>query len=404
MQRTSLILRLTLVMELVLIACTWRLWFCTADFPRVPLTELFLPTPAIVMQTATAAFVIALLCATGSRWRQHSGPGRCAALATVVLGSLVVCCNQHCLQPWHWMFLLTMVFFLTLPAGSCIPVLRRLLPCIYIFAAVSRCGPDIDGGMNRQIATALLELAGLRTAALDSQTVSWLCVIGTACEFLTGILLLIPRMQATGMVAAVIMHVALLAALGPFGLSQHVAVVVWNGFLAMLVVLLYAGPPTPEPVNRFPSVIATAWCFVWPALALVGITDNWTGWQLYSPRPEVLHLQIHAAAVEQLPPALASFVTAPAPLDEWCSVRIDRWSLRSTGVPIYPQARFQFAVAAEVSASVSDEDHVRARLNAPASPQWWQRETTDFAGRSEVQQAGRMYWLNSQASTADKVR
>ena len=61
--RIDLVIRLTIVAELVMIASTWRLWFCTTDFPRVPLFALFLSTPTIIVQAVSAAFVVALMTA-----------------------------------------------------------------------------------------------------------------------------------------------------------------------------------------------------------------------------------------------------------------------------------------------------------------------------------------------------
>jgi hypothetical protein len=398
--RIDLILRLAIAVEFVLMASTWRLWFCATDFPRVPLVGLLLNVPVSVVRAASAAFMISLLAAAVSHWRQRDRPGRFVSAATVMLGSLVVLCHQHCLQPWHWLFLLTMTFRVTLSPESLLVVLQRLLACIYIFAAASRFGPEIDAGISRQILVTLLEMAGLKAAAADPQTVSWLCVIAATAEFSTGVLLLLPRVQRMAMVAAVVMHVTLMAALGPTGLNQYATVVIWNGYLAALILLLYSNRLGPRPAARWSVTAATVLCFIWPALALFGVTDNWTGWQLYSPRPEVLHLQIHADAVEELPPSVLSYIEEPSPLNEWCSVRIDQWSLRSAGVPVYPQARFQFAVAAAVSVGVSSQDHVKARITRARSPQWWERQSEEFRGRSELTRAGNRLWLNSRSAAS----
>ena len=114
--RIDLVIRLTIVAELVMIAGTWRLWFCTTDFPRVPLFALFLSTPTIIVQAVSAAFVVALMTAAVSEWHRSQIPGPAATTTTLVLGCIAVCCNQHCLQPWHWLFLLTMAFRLAVPA------------------------------------------------------------------------------------------------------------------------------------------------------------------------------------------------------------------------------------------------------------------------------------------------
>ena len=75
--------------------------------------------------------------AATSDWRERSMPGRRISAVMLTLAGLAVCCNQHCLQPWHWLFMLTMLFGTIIPKEDLLDVLRRLLPCIYVFAAVS---------------------------------------------------------------------------------------------------------------------------------------------------------------------------------------------------------------------------------------------------------------------------
>ena len=380
--RIDLVIRLTIVAELVMIASTWRLWFCTTDFPRVPLFALFLPTPTIIVQAISAAFVVALITAAVSDWRRSQIPGPAATTAALILGCIAVCCNQHYLQPWHWLFLVTMTFRLGVPAEHLRLVLQRSLPCIYIFAAISRFGPEVDTGMSRQIVMTILDLNGLQTFAVEPHTVSRLCVAMTLFELTTGFLLLCQRTQRPGLASAVFMHLTLIVILSPFGLNQHPTVMIWNGFLAAWGFLLFARH-TEQPQHRcLPATAATTFCYLWPLLALFGLTDNWTGWQVYSPRPEVLQLQVHSDAVDKLPPSLRPYVEEPHPLEEWYSVRLDRWSQRTAGVPLYPQARFQLAIAIAATTNIYSDEHVRVRLTRPSPLKWWNRTTTDFAGRT----------------------
>lgn len=381
-RRIDLILRMAIVTELTLIGSTWRLWFDASNFPRVAVAETLTTLPPWLLPAASAALVIVLVLALFSGWQQRSGPRAWLVALVVVCSILPVLLNQHCLQAWHWLFLLTMSLSLLLRRQDTLTALRRLVPCIYLFAALSRFGPAIDTGMSPRIVRTLLDLAGLTTVADNPQTLSWLCVAVTVFELLAGLLLLLPRTRRAGLVAAVTMHLSLLAALGPLGMQQHAAVLVWNACLAAWVVALFAGLPEAAPSGSgFRLQIATAFCFLWPTLALIGITDNWTGWQLYSPRPEVLQLQLHTDSVAYLPDDLQPHVSAPEPLQDWCNVRLDRWSLESVGVPMYPQARFQLAVAVAATAGVPTQEHVRATLNAPESPQWWNRSITTWSSR-----------------------
>lgn len=398
MSRVDLIVRLAVVAELALIGITWRLWFCATDFPRVPLVPLFLYLPTPVVRMLSVAFIGSLIATVISGWRQNSLSGRWLTAATLLPGCLTVCCNQHCLQPWHWLYLILLVYQLMPARQSLVWMLCRLLPCIYIFAAVSRFGPGIDVGMSRQIMVALRHLSGLRTVATDSQVVTWMCILAATAETVIGVLLLVPRMHRIGMMSAVIMHVILMATLGPVGLRQHAAVVIWNSFLAAWVILLYWRRSDLRHQDRFCAALVSAISFLWPALALFGVTDSWTGWQLYSPRPEVVRIQVHADAVSKLPPCVRPHVKGPDLLEDWCTVRIDRWSLQSAGVPLYPEARFQLAITVAITQGISDDEQVRVRVNSPARPNWWVRTKTDYGGRSEILRATRNFQLNAEAS------
>ena len=46
--------------------------------------------------------------------------------------------------------------------------------------------------------------------------------------------------------------------------------------------------------------------------------------------------------------------------DGWRKLAIERWSLESRGVPIYPQARYQLALANEIAARMRLSDEIRA--------------------------------------------
>lgn len=381
----DLVLRLTMLSELLLIACTWRLWFGATAFPRVPISGVFLSLPSVVLPITSSVLSGCLIVALLFGRNQRRGPAASVVAAAACCGLLAVGLNQHCLQAWHWLCLLILSLRLLLPAADLMLVLRRLLPCIYIFAAVSRLGPSMDTGIIPQIVRTLLDLAGLPTLAANPQTLSRLCVAVSLIELLVGLLLLFPRTRRPGMAAAFVMHLTLLAVFSPWGLRQQMAVLVWNASLAATVLVVYGGSPRlPRPAAPVRVTVATGFLFLWPTLALVGITDNWTGWQLYSPRPEVLQVQVHADSVTQLPDGLIPHVSEPLPLQDWCNVRLDRWSLQTVGVPLYPQARFQLAVAVAATSGIHDTDHVRATLTAPDSPRWWTRVKTEWTSQSQL--------------------
>ncbi len=377
-------IRLSIAVELLLIAVTWRLWFAASAFPRVPIFGWLHGCPVEVIRAISGAFVCSLVVLGLRTVRSTSLPGRLSTWMTVCLSITTVCCNQHCLQPWHWLFLLMTGARLSVPDDEFGAAVRRIVPWIYVFAAVSRFGPGIDSGMSRQIVVTLLDLANLPLVAARSSTVTLLCVTATLVELAAGICLLTHRFRKVGVLLAVLMHASLILALGPTGLQQETGVLIWNGYLACLAIQLWWKPLCVTSLPSVPTRAVSAFCFVWPALSLFGITHNWTGWQVYSPRPEVLQLQVHLDAIPQLPESLETHVDSPQPLQDWSTVRLDRWCLQETGAPMYPQAGFQLSVALDATGQVQDSNHVRAHMIRPQTPLWWKRQHEKYLDRSAM--------------------
>jgi len=398
------VLIVLLLGELALVASTWKLWFADSQFPRVSLWMESTDVPVRLIQFVSTWLIAAILFALwrlngrGLHMRDDGPPsadapgltaggevtyGRWLWLAVLAPASLAACLNQHCLQPWHWLFLVAIGLRCGLESADFLIVTRRLVGTIYLFAALSRLGPEIASGMSRQIVVTGLDLSSLSFGMNSSGVIFNLCVLTTVFEGTIGLMLMTTRMLKAGTVLAVVMHLALILILGPVGLNQETGVLIWNGILCVLVVLLQMNSPPHIPANRMRVIVASAFCVLWPIFALIGVTHNWTGWQVYSPRPEVLQLQVHADHTDDLPDSVAPFVAAPRPLEEWCDVRLDRWSLSETGTPLYPQSGFQRAVAALVTASITDVGAVRGRLDSPDVPFWWRRHATEYSKRSE---------------------
>lgn len=384
LQTNVSVMLLSIAAELILIAATWRLWFAESDFPRVPLFEIFQRCPVGVIRGLSGAFVCSVAMLGLTVLRAKSLPRRLSTLVTVSLGAGAVCCNQHCLQPWHWLFLLILGTRLAVPDSQFCSAVRRIIPWIYIFAAVSRVGPGIDSGMSRQIVVTILDLLGLPLIATRPSVLTALCIFVTLGEFAVGACLLTRRLQKPGMLFAVVMHVSLIVALSPIGLQQETGVLIWNGYLACLAILLWWKTAQRTDSPSFTTRAVSVMAFVWPAMALLGFTHNWTGWQVYSPRPEILQLQIHVDAIGQLPDSLQAHVDPPQALEDWSTVRLDRWCLQETGTPMYPQSHFQLAVAIQATEGIEETKHVLASMSRPESPLWWRRQHDAYQDRSSL--------------------
>ena len=282
--------------------------------------------------------------------------------------------NQHRLQPWHWLFLLISLQALLLRGEARTLLFRFTIASMYILAAVSRWGADIDSGMSRQVLTVLTKAVGAETLLRSSSFVFGCCVAMTVVEFLTGVLLLTPRLRRFGLGGAIGMHATLIFALSPLGLNHHLGVLAWNAFLLIAVPVLFAtragtGNEIEDGLASGRARILTTFVVLFPLSGLCGIADNWLSWQVYSPRPEVVRIHVREDVVAVLPSDLQPFVGQPAPLDVWCPVRIDQWSLKAAAVPMYPEDRFQLAVAGQLM-DIVDDDAIKVHLNEPQRQPW----------------------------------
>jgi hypothetical protein len=55
-------------------------------------------------------------------------------------------------------------------------------------------------------------------------------------------------------------------------------------------------------------------------------------------------VEVHASAIEGLPPTLQPFVSVDRDGDRWHALDLAGWSLAVRKVPLYPQARYQLAM------------------------------------------------------------
>lgn len=382
--------RILVAFQLFLMLATWPLWWGGSDFPAIPMVEVLRGVPVSVDRVLLGVFFAAAL--------MYAVKGDRRSLPVLLCAGAMLCClNQHRLQPWNWLFLVLLIPQISLPSHG-----RRIaqftICTVYICAAASRFGPDMSGGMSRQLLTAALQL--LRVPVPKESVVVVMCSLMTMAEFCTGLLLLTHRFRTAGVMLAVIGHTVLLVLLSPLGLNHHSGVLLWNAFFIVYVPTVFrqvnidAGNTTRTA--RCCRRIVTLAVFVWPLSGLVGIADNWLSWQVYSPRPEVLRVYVSAESIGQLPSSLQPFVAEPAPLEVWHPVRIDLWSLSQTQSPIYPEDRFQLGIAAALGSQLTDPAGIRANLNAPAVPQWWDRNELRFADQRALDDAKEVFVINAE--------
>src|SRR6056297_2589335 len=132
-----------------------------------------------------------------------------------------------------------------------------------------------------------------------------------------------------------------------------------------------------------------------PVFERRGYWDHWLSWSLYSPHTSRVELEVHRTAIDQLPGSVRPYVRPDRDGDGWRTIDLAGWSLAMRRVPIYPQSRYQLAIALHLAQQTSLQQEVRARLRS-ASDRWsGRRKDTLLIGREELQQAAEAFWLHA---------
>lgn len=372
------LVRLLAIGQVALVAATWKLWTPQAVFPQVPLIQAagdwpdWLDWICLVVLAASSLTML-----VGRRGRLSRG----APAASAVSFALFFVLNQHRLQPWAWQFFLLSILLSLADDTTTRRAWIGLTVSIYLWSAVSKVdvvffesyGPTLIGGLKQAIG--LKGVANQWTQSLDIAASIGL----TVGELAVAILLAWPRTRWFGLWAATLMHLALLAALGPLGLNHSLGVLLWNVFFIAQDWLLFGIPKVP-PATPFPAqpfwpltwpsrlgLTVIGMAMLWPALEPFGGCDHWLAWAVYSARSDRSQLILgnRWAHIKE-----ESKVLDPSQL-----------SLDRLGVPIYPQHRFQVGVALGLAESRGPRD-VTLTLTLWSHSSRWRRRNPQ--GRREM--------------------
>lgn len=387
--------------EIGLLAVTWKVWTGHSERSVVPLLSVAVAVPKVVdvaIGCSLAVLLIAVVCLLRIDRRRQKVSVTTVRLVCIawVLAAALPLLNMQILQPWHWLFLLLIAQWLTSRHQS-ILLWRQTLAGIYVFAAVSRIGPQIDSGMSVRILAMLSDLLHLPALQRDPSVVFAGCVAMSVLEGCVGGGLLFAKTRQPAVVAGGVLHASLLVLLGPFGLQQQPGVLIWNLFLPMALLIVFWPnlDPAPAPNSRRLNVRRRWLVLIWaiPLSGLFGFADNWISWQVYSPRPETIRVLIHESAVSQVPDDLQPYLQRPRFPNEWHWLRLDQYVLQSTGAPAYPEDRYQLAQATTVAKELPPEA-VRFVVDRPQRWRWWKRERFETNSLAELHEALGPFWLN----------
>jgi len=435
------------VSALILIACTWRLWFGASDFPAVPFFSFLeavsrtvdpILSGVLVVALFIDAFLAASRVARGRAFVRSVRVEQGCDVTFVAMAVALILLNQHCLQPWMCHFLILTPLLWPQTSKSKLTVdevgsaestddlsddaffqnaILWFTASIYAWSAWSKLDASFLQTHGPKFVGAICDAIGFSTRFWTDRTWQITAAALPIGELIVGVALLFRKTRSVALCGSVLMHLVLILAIGPWGLNHNAGVLLWNGFfIVQNVVLLVAvrqsganaGLPRGECTTetsttwkvrcarrRSAAVLILAGAVLFPAVRSVDCCDTWLAWAVYASSPARVLVQVREDSVDQLPESLIPYVE-PRPInDGWSWLRIDLWSLAATGTPIYPEDRFQLGVALFIAREAGLRADIRI-IHEEESDRWTgKRERSEKAGEAAMGELAKRFLLNS---------
>jgi len=245
---------------------------------------------------------------------------------------------------------------------------RVVVVSIYLWSAIGKFDFQFLNGLGRQFAAAITDMIGLSVAAENISP--WAVSLMPAGELLVGVLLIFSTTRKLGVVAAIGLHLGLVAILGPWGMDHHLGVVIWNPVFALISAIAFWPPRKQADFQAEPfslSRISTKYTLtivftaIVVGLPLYSTWDHWLAWGLYSPNNRRCTLKLMVTPDQDIDETLQPFLV-PVETEfigglDVLKFDMGRMSLEMLDAPIYPEARMQLGVA----------HWVKQRFKLPAS-------------------------------------
>ena len=339
----------------------------------MPVFKSLVNAPAIVDWLAFAGIAFSLIwLAVKPQLRDFWSRWPIAVFALSLLVSFLL--DQHRLQPWAWHWFVFAAILVSARAGEAMFWLRWIAVSVYVYSAISKLDYQFTHSVGLQMVQAIADLIGVSLSKYSPDSLSRFVLLLPLVELLIGIGLAFRSTRRVFGVLAILLHIGLLLVLGPLGLDHQWPVLIWNAFFIFQAYWLFVRRERFEhtvQTNLTQNWLAAAIALVvilFPATCSFGGCDHWLAWELYAPRSSRVTIELPATAVEQLPyPAI--FYTKESPrLPGVVELDLSEWSLRELGVPVYPQARFQLAVARAVADQFPNDTNASSHDEKPIRP------------------------------------
>ena len=380
---------------LLMMGLSWPLWVETGAFPRVPFV---LGLPEFTGPASWLAFGLLLLAvsaaAVGIAWRGM-------LVASMVMLFVLILQDQHRFQPWVYQYAMTALALATLGRVRSLGFARLFLIALYCHSGLSKLDASFARGLGSTFLETAARLVRVDTEHWPQESRLAAIVVMPACEIAIAVGLCFHTTRRMALAGVVVLHLALLAILGPWGLRQSAIVLIWNAALVLEDLLLFGSialpaDPVPEADSRW--AVMTRWAFglgvLMPLGERCGIWDSWPSFALYASHVERTDVLVHESDLDILPSAIRrhALVAGPSP---WRKLDLTGWSRDVRGVPVYPQARACLGVA-EALAKRYPLAHLLQVTQWSRADRWsGHRRRVECWGFSAIARQGDRYHLNA---------
>lgn len=329
------------------------LWIGPRSYPPVPVWSFVPPIDrgaAVGLYLALFALAAPALVMRQSRWF-------IAAFLAIIAAFCLM--DQTRWQPWVFQYslLLTAVALHGSNgadgAKRALNIARLIVAFTYIYSGLQKMNPNFVTNDFPWIVQPIVDVLPSAAALLHR--------FGIAAPFIQvafGVGLLTRRFRQASLIAAVAMHLFILAMFGPAGLDWNNVVWPWTAAMAVFDIILFSGATEfswREIVwgGGTPSHAAALLLFaILPGLSFFNLWDSYLSSALYSGNLTEAQIYLSDAGKAELPAAIASRAVHTSP--DTNVLNLQRWAIEDLNVTPYPETCVYKAIARQVCGTMRD--------------------------------------------------
>lgn len=301
-----------------LILC-WPLWLNERSIPLVPLLDNFVFTGWsvwVLLGFWASLFLMAII---------DIGDKRFTLPLIILLAVLFGLQDQLRWQPWFYQFVLMLLaytFFLyqKVSEKELFSIFQILLVGIYLWSGIHKLNvPFVENTLQNLI-------------GLDIGILGWGVPI---TEIILALCLIFKKARRLGVVGLIFMHVTIIGLVIFGGLNHNEVIIPWNLSMIIFVALLFSteNDKTKNSIT-FPKALAFGIFIIFPAFNMIGLTDSYPSFSLYSGKTDKAYLYV----TEDFKRNYFS-KSVQEEFDKENKIYFQKWFFTELNVPVYPEER-----------------------------------------------------------------